>query len=165
MDRTSCRARKLAATGASALGLAAALALAVPTAAGAAHRVDHNCGNFDNSDSVFGSPFDGHGRHRGGQIHAAEHSVDRRLDAGDDSDGDNAGDRDADDQIDNDADHSDGDHSGGNHDGNHRDGDQHGTWNGDGGGGNEGTYNCDNFDHRGKQMFVPPGLFDEGDHH
>jgi hypothetical protein len=202
MDHKSRRAPKLAASGVSALGLAAALALSVPTAASAQHRVDHNCGNFDRTDPVFGSPYDGHHRHRGA-VHPVAHRIDAPVDprddhgaehpdadhpdadhhdAGDpighhaannaDHDGDRDADqnRDADHHGDHDADHHgdhDGEHRGDlSHD--HRDSDErdsayHGTWNGNGGGGDEGSYNCDNFDHRGKQMYIPPGLFDDGD--
>jgi hypothetical protein len=198
MDRKSRRARKLAASGVSVVGLAAALALSVPTAANAQHRVDHNCGNFDHTDPTFGAPYDGHHRHRG-----AFHPVEYRIDAPvDPRDGDGADHHDADDPIghhgDNNADHDgdrdidqnrdadhhgdheadhhgdqDGDHHGDrdtdhhgdrdNRDGDERDSAYHGTWNGNGGGGDEGSYNCDNFDHRGKQMHIPPGLFDDAD--
>jgi hypothetical protein len=220
MDRKSRRARKLAATGATALGLAAALALSVPTAASAQHGVDHNCGNFEHSDPVFGSPYDGHHRHRGA-FHPMGYRIDAPVDPRDDhgtddhgtddhgtddhgtdhrdADGpldqhgdnttDHDGDRDSDQNRDDDhhgdheADHHgdhDGDHRGDRHgdlhgdhsddhsgdpdnrDADERDSAYHGTWNGNGGGGDEGSYNCDNFDHRGKQMYIPPSLFDDG---
>jgi hypothetical protein len=207
MDRKSRRARKLAATGVTALGLAGALALSVPTAASAQHRVDHNCGNYDHSDPVFGSSYDGHHRHRGA-FHPVGYRIDAPVDPRDDhadhSDTDHSdsnhsdsdapldhhtgnstdrdGDRDSDQNRDSDhhgdheADHHgdrDGDNRGdlrGDHrdsrdsrDEDERDSAYHGTWNGNGGGGEEGSYNCDNFDHRGKQMYIPPGLFDDGD--
>jgi hypothetical protein len=191
----------LAASGVSVVGLAAALALSVPTAANAQHRVDHNCGNFDHTDPTFGAPYDGHHRHRGA-FHPVGYRIDAPVDPRDDdgadhhdaddpighhgdNNADHDGDRDTDQNRDADhhgeheADHRDqdgahhgdrdtdhhGDHHGDrdNRDGDERDSAYHGTWNGNGGGGDEGSYNCDNFDHRGKQMHIPPGLFDDAD--
>lgn len=184
MDRKSRRAPKLASSGVSALGLAAALALCAPTAASAQHRVDHNCGNFDRTDPVFGSPYDGHHRHRGA-VHPMGYRLDAPVDPRDDHGTDHhAADDPIDHHADNNADHDgdrdtdqnraadhhgdrDGEHRGDlgrdNRDSDERDSAYHGTWSGNGGGGDEGTYNCDNFDHRGKQMYIPPGLFDGGD--
>jgi transcription termination factor Rho len=215
MDRKSCRARKSVTTVASLVGLATALALAVPSAASAASHHDRNCGNFDHSDQAFGAPFDGHNRHRPGGFHTtAEPRDDRDGDQvgnrddrrdGDDRMGNRDDRRDSDDGMGNRDDRRDSnDHMGnrddrrdsndhmGNRDdrrdsndrmGNRddrRDSDQRsgfasdrdrsdgdryrapgfrdGEISRDESGGNR---NCNNFDHQGKQMYIPPGLLDD----
>jgi hypothetical protein len=202
MDRKSCRARKSVTTVASLVGLATALALAVPSAASAASHHDRNCGNFDHSDQAFGAPFDGHNRHRPGGFHTT-------AEPRDDRDGDQVGNRDdrrdGDDRMGNRDDRRDSDDGMGNRDdrrdsndhmgnrddrrdsndrmGNRddrRDSDQRsgfasdrdrsdgdryrapgfrdGEISRDESGGNR---NCNNFDHQGKQMYIPPGLLDD----
>jgi hypothetical protein len=202
MDRKSCRARKSVTTVASLVGLATALALAVPSAASAASHHDRNCGNFDHSDQAFGAPFDGHNRHRPGGFHTtAEPRDDRDGDQvgnrddrrdGDDRMGNRDDRRDSDDGMGNRDDRRDSDDGMGNRDdrrdsndrmGNRddrRDSDQRsgfasdrdrsdgdryrapgfrdGEISRDESGGNR---NCNNFDHQGKQMYIPPGLLDD----
>jgi hypothetical protein len=176
MDRKSSRARKSVTTVASLVGLATALALAVPSAASAASHHDRNCGNFDHSDQAFGAPFDGHNRHRPGGFHTT-------AEPRDDRDGDQVGNRDdrrdGDDHMGNRDDRRDGDDHMGNRD-DRRDSDQRsgfasdrdrsdgdryrapgfrdGEISRDESGGNR---NCNNFDHQGKQMYIPPGLLDD----
>ncbi|HEX3614421.1 MAG TPA: hypothetical protein VHU88_22230 [Sporichthyaceae bacterium] len=189
MDRKSSRARKSVTTVASLVGLATALALAVPSAASAASHHDRNCGNFDHSDQAFGAPFDGHNRHRPGGFHTT-------AEPRDDRDGDQVGNRDdrrdGDDRMGNRDDRRDGDDHMGNRD-DRRDSDDHmgnrddrrdsdqrsgfasdrdrrdsdryrapgfrdGEISRDESGGNR---NCNNFDHQGKQMYIPPGLLDD----
>jgi transcription termination factor Rho len=202
MDRKSSRARKSVTTVASLVGLATALALAVPSAASAASHHDRNCGNFDHSDQAFGAPFDGHNRHRPGGFHTtAEPRDDRDGDQvgnrddrrdGDDRMGNRDDRRDGDDRMGNRDDRRDGDDRMGNRD-DRRDGDDHmgnrddrrdsdqrsgfasdrdrrdsdryrapgfrdGEISRDESGGNR---NCNNFDHQGKQMYIPPGLLDD----
>ena len=170
MDRKSCRARKSVASIAAVLGLATAFALAVPTTASAAAHHDRNCGNFDHSDPVFGGSRDGHNRHRpNGFALAAEPRQDRD------------GDRDDDDRWA--ADPRDGDGDPGFADERRRDGDprEDGRFERRDDGQDDradlsreprfrdreisrdegGNRNCNNFDHQGKQMHIPPGLFDD----